>query len=233
MKTVFLQSVSHELRTPLTALMGLSVTVSEHLERLGPERSIALLKRVVANAHKLDRLLSDLLDIDRMSRGVLTLRVAPTDLSSLVMRTLDDLEETSHALVSDIEPVTIGADGPKVERIVENLIHNAVRHTPEGTRVFVRTRAVPGGAELVVEDDGPGIPHELTGQLFDPFTQGPASATAANPGTGIGLTLVARFTELHGGRVNVSEREGGGASFRVWLPSSPAPGSATTPVVSP
>lgn len=223
MKNAFLQSVSHELRTPLTSVIGLSSTVATHFERIGPGRSRELLERVVANAHKLDRLLSDLLDIDRMSRGVLRLKRTPVELSEVVVRVVEELEEVEDTLVAELEPVTVHGDGPKLERIAENLIHNALRHTPAGTTVVVRTRPADGGAELTVEDDGPGIDPELQGVLFDPFTQGPASATAANPGTGIGLTLVARFTELHGGTVTIAEREGGGASFRVWLPSAGEP----------
>jgi hypothetical protein len=94
---------------------------------------------------------------------------------------------------------------------------NAVRHTGADVPISVRVWAGGGGAFLAVEDEGPGVPEELQAAIFEPFRQGP-TASAHSPGTGIGLSLVAMFTELHGGRAWVEDRAGGGASFRVFLP---------------
>jgi len=116
-------------------------------------------------------------------------------------------------------------DPPKLERIVENLVANAVRHTPSTSRIWIRLEPVEEGALLSVEDDGPGVPPELRDAVFEPFRQGP-TATPHSPGTGIGLSLVARFAELHGGRAWVDERPGGGAAFRVFLPAPPGAGLA-------
>ena len=115
-------------------------------------------------------------------------------------------------------PLTARIDGPKVERIVENLLVNAARHAPAGSRIWVRLAAAEnGGAMISVEDDGPGVPLELRETIFGVFERGPSSSSHA-PGSGVGLTLVARFAELHGGRAWVEERPGGGASFKVILP---------------
>jgi signal transduction histidine kinase len=100
---------------------------------------------------------------------------------------------------------------------VENLVVNATRHTPAGTTVWVGVRRQDGGVLLVVEDEGPGVPPELREQVFEPFRKGRNVADHA-PGSGIGLALVARFATLHGGRAWVEDRQGGGASFRVFLP---------------
>jgi signal transduction histidine kinase len=124
----------------------------------------------------------------------------------------------------DLADVVVEVDAPKVERIVENLLANAGRHTPPGTPVWVAVRPEAGGALLVVEDAGPGVPAGSRDSVFEPFHQlGPGTPHA--PGVGVGLSLVGRFAELHGGRAWVEERDGGGASFRVFLPQPPATGA--------
>jgi two-component system, NtrC family, sensor histidine kinase HydH len=110
-------------------------------------------------------------------------------------------------------------DAPKVERIVENLVVNAAKHTQAGTTIWVRVQRQRGGVLLLVEDEGPGVPAQQREQIFQPFQQGRNVADHA-PGSGIGLALVDRLANLHGGRAWVQERPGGGASFRVFLPDT-------------
>ncbi len=222
MKNTFLAAVSHELRSPLTSILGLALTL-ERQERISDDDREDLLARLAANARKLDRLLKDLLDIDRLSRGIVTPQYRLTDIGSLVRRTIEGMDAVAgRHLFVQTEPVLIPVDPAKVERIVENLVANAARHTAEETRIWVRVAPKDGGALIVVEDDGPGVPEEIRTSIFEPFQQGPG-VSRANPGTGIGLSLVARFAELHGGRAWADEREGGGASFAVLLPGSPDP----------
>ena len=116
-------------------------------------------------------------------------------------------------------------DGPKVERIVENLVANALRHTPPGTPLWVRVEPADDGVLIVVEDAGAGVPEDMRATIFEPFRQG-APGLKGTPGVGIGLALVARFASLHGGRAWVEEREGGGSSFRVLLPGEDRPPGA-------
>ncbi len=104
-----------------------------------------------------------------------------------------------------------------ISRIVENLLMNAARHTPADREVWVTVAPEDDQVLIAVEDDGPGIPEEHRDTIFEPFEHGPMTSVH-NPGVGIGLSLVAKFTALHGGRVWVEEREGGGASFRVLIP---------------
>jgi signal transduction histidine kinase len=118
----------------------------------------------------------------------------------------------------DACPLRLEVDPPKVERIVENLLANAARHTPPGTPVWVRVAPWERGGLLVVEDAGPGVPAQLREAIFEPFRQGPRPASHA-PGLGVGLALVRVFAQLHGGSAWVQDRRGGpGASFRVHLP---------------
>jgi PAS domain S-box-containing protein len=219
MKNTFLTAVSHELRSPLTSILGLSLTL-ERTDGLAPEVRQELVGRLSANAQKLDRLLKDLLDIDRLHRGIVEPKLRACDLGALVRGTVEAMEiAADRHLVVRADPVEIEIDAAKVERIVENLITNAVRHAPLDGTIWLRVEEVEDGAMLTVEDDGPGVPLELRGSIFEPFRQGPLRGSHS-AGTGIGLSLVQRFAELHGGRAWVQERDGGGASFRVFLPGT-------------
>jgi PAS domain S-box-containing protein len=223
LKNTFLQAVSHDLRTPLAAILGLAVTLErEDVELTGAEaRDLA--SRIASNARKLDRIVNDLLDLDRIGRGIVQPNVVETDVGGLVERIVaeSDLARQRHVTI-ETAPAFAEVDPPKVERIVENLLVNTGRHTPADARVWVRVREEADGVTIAVEDDGPGIRPELRESIFEPFNRGDARLERGT-GVGIGLALVARFAELHGGRAWVQDREGGGASFRVWLPArSPA-----------
>src|SRR6266702_2561854 len=204
MKNTFLEAVSHELRTPLASILGLALTLERQGDDLPPDRSREMLERLSVNARKLDRLLSDLLDLDRLSRGIVEPRRRPTDVGD--------------------PPVSAEVDGAKVERIVENLVVNAARHTPDGLPIAVRARREDDGVLITVEHSGPGVPEHLKEAVVEPFRQGPQSRSHS-PGVGIGLSLVARFAELHGGRAWAEDRPGGGAAFHVWLPDRDPPPS--------
>ena len=219
MKNTFLAAVSHELRSPLTSILGLALTLERQGDGMPTDDRVDMLERLATNARKLDRLLKDLLDIDRLNRGIVSPRYRVTDVGELVRRTVASLEAVAdRAIQIDADSVVLPVDPAKVERIVENLVVNAVRHTLLTDRVWVRVEPAEGGVLISVDDDGPGVSDELRDEIFEPFRQGP-TASKSSPGTGIGLSLVARFAELHGGRAWVEDRIGGGASFRVYLPS--------------
>ncbi|HEX9344212.1 MAG TPA: ATP-binding protein [Actinomycetota bacterium] len=220
LKTTFMQAVSHDLRTPLTTVLGSALTLERSFANLPTDDVADLLGRLVTNARKLYRLLEDLLDLDRLTKGSLAPRRSPVDLGELVRRVVEESSIGDERVVKlDLPALRTSLDGPKVERIVENLLGN-LRHTPADTMVWIRLRATPEGALLIVEDDGSGVPPELRDKIFQPFRQAD-SANAHAPGSGIGLALVARFATLHGGRAWVEDRHGGGASFRVLLPDAP------------
>ena len=224
LKTTFLQAVSHDLRTPLAAILGLAVTL-EGQPDLRSEESRDLAARISMNARKLDRIVSDLLDLDRISRGILEPNLRAIDLAELVRRVVSESDlPADRPTELELEPVTIEVDAAKIERILENLLSNAARHTPSGSRIWVRVGPEAGGALLIVADDGPGVPPEHREDIFQPFGQG-AGAPGHSPGVGIGLAVVSRFAELHGGRAWVEQREGGGASFRVFLPGKRSRGA--------
>jgi PAS domain S-box-containing protein len=221
MKNTFLQAVSHDLRTPLAAILGLAITMAREDVDVSQAETRDLADRIARNARKLDRLVTDLLDLDRLSRGIVEPLFRPTDVGELVRELVvnsDLIADRSVDLKTD--SVVIAADAAKVERIVENLLGNTVKHTPVTARIWVRVLAWEGGALIVVEDDGPGVPTDQRERIFEAFLRGDTSQHA--PGAGVGLALVARFAELHDGSAWVEDRVGGGASFRVFLPSRPA-----------
>jgi PAS domain S-box-containing protein len=223
MKNTFLQAVSHELRTPLTQVLGTALTLQNKDLNLSPQQQDDFLNGLVKAARKLDGLLSDLLDVDRLGRGIMKPKRRRIDVGGFVRQLVETSEVTEARSVHvDAPAVEAEIDPPKVERIVENLLSNAVRHTPPGTPVWVSVRGEDDGVLLSVEDAGPGISAELRGSVFEPFRQGD-DTVAHSPGMGLGLSLVARFAELHGGRAWVEERSGGGAAFRVFLRGADAP----------
>jgi two-component system sensor histidine kinase KdpD len=173
---------------------------------------------------------TNLLDMDRLARGIVTPQLEPTDVGSLVRRVAEESELVPRdRLVAELDTVVQAVDIAEVERIVENLLANAVRHAPATTTIWIHVHPAPDGVVIAVEDDGHGVPDELRETIFEPFRQGP-DAPVHSPGVGVGLTLVRRFAELMGGRAWVQGREGGGASFRVFLPAEP---KNATPMVPP
>ena len=219
MKNTFLEAVSHDLRTPLTSILGSAITLESVDSDLTGTDAADLLHRITTNARKLERLLSDLLDLDRLQRGIVAPQLRPTDIRELVERCLSEIEIPEGRRIDvDVTPLVVQIDASKVERILENLLSNAIRHTPPEAHIWLRSEAQGLGVLLVVEDDGPGIPDDLHDAVFEPFRQAPGSAAEHSPGVGVGLSLVRRFSELHEGRAWMQARPGGGASFRVFLP---------------
>jgi PAS domain S-box-containing protein len=218
MKNTFLEAVSHDLRTPLTSILGSALTLESSGLDLPADDALDLIGRIAGNARKLERLLGDLLDLDRLQRGIVAPQRRPTDLAALIARAVDESDDPNrHLIVTDVASGTYHLDAAKVERIVENLLSNALRHTPASTRIWIRTVPAEGGVTIIAEDAGPGVPEELRDAVFEPFRQAPGSSSEHSPGVGIGLSLVRRFAELHHGKAWLEPRPGGGASFRVFL----------------
>jgi PAS domain S-box-containing protein len=228
MKNTFLQAVSHDLRTPLSVVLGIALTLDREDLTLSPNEARDLRRRLAVNARKLERMLSNLLDLERLKRGVVEANPELTDVGQLILRSVAEADFlTDRDVRLQADPILATIDPAKVERIVENLLANAAKHTPDGAVIWIRVIPEEGGIQIVVEDDGPGVPQDVRTAIFEPFRQGPGDHPS--PGAGIGLSLVARFAALHGGTAWVQDREGGGASFRVRLPSEDVPREATRP----
>ncbi len=218
-KTTFLTAVSHDIRTPLSAILGNALTL-EGGDRLGitEEERKQLIHSLAAKARRLNTIVTDLLDTERLARGVVEPKLQEIAVGKLVSLLVWDSEAMAGRKVHvDTRSAAAWVDPQMVSRIVENLLTNAARHTPPDSQVWVRVRPEDDDVLIAVEDDGPGVPEEHREAVFQPFEHGPMT-TVHNPGVGVGLSLVAKFAELHGGRAWVEDREGGGASFRVLLP---------------
>lgn len=217
MKTAFLRSVSHEVRTPLAAISGFAHLLAEHGSTLSPEQLATIFQSVANSAAKLERMFTEMSELDRLSRGLVVADRAPCDLLELAQRAVDETDTDDHPVTVSGNNVGVDVDTPKVERIVHHLVLNAVRHTPPATPIDIRIEDDAGSALIVVDDSGEGIPDDLKDAIFEPFRQGKPSA----PGIGIGLALVAELAELHGGRAWVEDSATGGARFMVLLVATP------------
>jgi PAS domain S-box-containing protein len=218
LRDMILSTVSHELRTPLTSILGFSITLSEKGSDLSDEQRKLIFEHLRDESRRLERLLTDLLDVDRLRHGLVKPTFQETDVGRLVANVVPQLAAEAGPIQVDVESVVAEIDPPKVERIAENLLANAVKHTPAGTPIRVRVEQAGDGVLIAVDDEGPGVAEGKRETVFELFNRGDADA-AQVAGTGIGLALVAQFAALHGGRAWTEPGPEGGSSFRVYLPA--------------
>jgi signal transduction histidine kinase len=220
-RTRFFANVSHELRTPLALILGPVERLLAREELGGGERKD--LEVVRRNARVLMRHVNALLDVAKLDAGQMRLAYVEEDLARLVRLCAENFEGlvAERRLRFALElpsalPAQVDAD--KVQRVVLNLLSNAVKFTPEEGSLRVALAAEAGWGRLVVEDSGPGVPAALREAIFERFQQGEGGTVRELGGTGLGLAIARDFVTLHGGRIRVEERPGGGARFVVELP---------------
>lgn len=219
-KDDFLTVVAHELRNPLaaiTAAFGVLDRARTSEERVRPRQVILL------QASHLARLVEDLLDAGRVMNGKIRLHRAPIDLADTLTRSVGTLMQAGrleqHRITIDTEPVWVDADAVRVEQIVVNLLVNSVKYTPAGGSIHVTVTKETNDAVLRIRDTGIGMPPDLVPRVFGLFVQGDRPADRDPGGLGIGLSLVRRLVELHGGKVKASsDGPGQGSTFEVRLP---------------
>ena len=220
----FVADASHELRTPLTSVLANLELLVDSLR--GADRETA--ESALRSTQRMRRLVGDLLLLARSDAGQAPPR-EPLDLSDVVTEAASELESMSreHVVELDMSPTPTLGNRDDLQRVVINLLENALRHTPPGTRVTASTRPLPdGSAQLVVADDGPGIPAELRPKLFARFIRGAGDRGGS---FGLGLAIVAAVTQAHGGSVDADASPHGGARFTVHLPPPTAEGPQRQP----
>jgi PAS domain S-box-containing protein len=228
-KDEFLAMLGHELRNPLGTITN-AVAVLERLS--GDDASTRHLTAIInRQTSHLTRLVDDLLDVARVTSGKIRLQAEPVDLHALVRHCLETLTHAGrtqqHHVVLRGEPVHVAGDAARLEQVVNNLVDNALKYTPPGGTVTVTTERRGADAILSVRDTGRGISPDVLARVFDLFVQEPQSLDRTRGGLGLGLTLVKRLVELHGGSVAAtSEGPDRGSEFTVRLPAlaHPAPG---------
>ena len=224
-KDEFLATLSHELRNPLAAITSATSVIRRRLATgQDVERPLEVLERQIRNSA---RLLDDLLDVARITRGVMQLKKEPVLIEGVVRSAIESqaalIESAGHALTIELppEPVIVDADPTRLEQIVSNLLNNAAKYTPAGGRIVVAVERRWGEVAIRVKDSGNGIPAALLPRVFDLFVQAEQSLARSQGGLGLGLTLVRKLAELHGGAVEAhSEGPGKGSEFVVRLPAT-------------
>lgn len=222
-KDDFLAMLAHELRNPLAPIVS-----AMHVLRLHPEdaQRVQQAREVVERqvGHQV-RLLDELLDVSRITRGKIELRKTPVDLAAVVAEAVETtrplIDERGHRLTVQVpdEPLHVHADATRLGQVIANLLNNAAKFTDPGGAIVVTLATHDTDAIVRVRDTGHGIPPEMHSHVFDLFTQVDPSLARSQGGLGIGLTLVRRIVEMHGGRVEVqSEGRGRGTEFTVRLP---------------
>jgi K+-sensing histidine kinase KdpD len=214
-RTAIQEAVAAEVRRPLTSILGITLAL-KHADPTSPDGR-EMLRQLAANARKLDRLVGELLDIDRIAAGTFTPNLRRTDLEALVRRVAAESPDLANREIDiQTDHVALEIDPGLTEQIVEALLANAGRRTVPGSSVWVTVTAAEGGAVIAVDDLGPEIPASLRQAMFAAVRDDGPDGQRVHGSTG--LSLLSRLVEVHGGRCWVEDRATEGVSFRIFLP---------------
>ncbi|HEV7280209.1 MAG TPA: PAS domain S-box protein [Pirellulaceae bacterium] len=226
-KNEFLATLAHELRNPLAPIRtGLELM---RLNGDDPQETAEIRDVMERQTQQMMRLIDDLLEVARITQGKLELRTATVNLSDVVRSAVDAsrpfIDEGGHELVVSVpaEPIRLEADPHRLQQVFSNLLNNAAKYTPDGGRIELSAAVEKGGVAVAVRDNGIGIPPEMKDRIFEMFAQIDRSMERSYSGLGIGLTLVKRLVEMHGGTIDVrSDGRDLGSEFVVHLPAKEA-----------
>jgi len=218
------QMLVHDLKSPLAAILG----NLDLLVMVGDEQWMQLVERSQRSATRMLRMILDLLDVERLEAGRIIPVLGQVNLIDLARAAMDEADVTARMrrVMPQIDlpdEAWIEADPALVRRVLDNLIANAIAHSPEGSRVQLSVRRRDEGVELSVTDSGPGVPVELREEVFEKYAQLQTRPAGSSLNKGLGLTFCRLVVEAHGGTIWVEESPGGGACFRTLLPDASAP----------
>ncbi len=226
LKDEFLASMSHELRTPLTGILGLSEALQLQTHGSLNERQLKALRNIEKSGRHLLELINDILDLSKIEAGKLDLQLEPFSVVEVCQASLQLVKGMAHQknhnidFAINISPIMLRADARRMKQMLVNLLSNAIKFTPEGGQIGLEVEARPeeNTIRFSVWDKGIGIRSEELGKLFQPFVQLDSSLERQYAGTGLGLSLVQRMAELHGGSVQLESAYGEGSRFTITLP---------------
>jgi two-component system OmpR family sensor kinase len=216
----FIADASHELRTPLTSVRGLAEYGLQQGDDAAPEELLRLMDLVAREAGRMGRLVDDLLLLARFDAGR-ALDRQPVDLASIAAEAVQQARLVAAGRpvgLEAAEPVIVVADAERLRQVIDNLIGNAVQHTPPQTPVSVTVSSAAGSGQLTVADRGPGMTQEQASHVFDRFYRTDDARTRARGGAGLGLAIARSLTAAHGGELTVDTKPGEGAAFHLRLP---------------
>jgi len=216
---VVLNTLAHDMRRHLTPIIGVSETLLKHSSKLSEAERAEYVAITLRHALQLEHLVHEMIDLQRFDSVGWILHRQPTDVRALIDALVPELDIGNRPLTVNGDGRAVNIDPGLLERIIDNLVQNAKTHTPAGSPIIIATQSDSTGANVIVQDSGPGVPDTIKTAIFDDFRSGNAG------GSGVGLSLVKRFSEIHGGRAWVEDVKGGGARFCVNLPE--AGGAAT------
>ena len=224
LRDIFFTVASHELKTPLTVLLGNAQAIQRRVERAGKysERDLQAIQSIATQTVRINRLINLLLDISRIESGQLSLALAPLDLVGLTRRMIHEvqpeLRQHTTTLVAPEKPVRVNGDELRLEQVIQNLIRNAIKYSPEGGEVQITIETRDTMACLSVSDHGIGIPEDERPQVFQRFFRARNAEAYKISGLGVGLFVVREIISRHGGTIEISSRENEGSTFVICLP---------------
>ncbi len=228
LKSEFVSMVSHEFRTALVGIQGFSEILST--EANSPEEVKSLAGDIFNDAQRLNRMINEMLDLDRMEAGKIRIQPKPVDMNSLVREVIDRARASSekHSLRTELDEALpiINADPDRLIQVISNLVSNAVKYSPDGGEVTISTAAENGQVRVAVKDQGVGIPPEFIGRVFGRYERFENSKTSKVVGTGLGLAISRQIVELHGGKIWVESKVGSGSTFQFTVPLQLGAGGA-------
>ena len=220
LKSEFVSLVSHEFRTALVGIQGFSEMIRD--QELSPDETKAFAGDINNDAQRLNRMITEMLDLDRIEAGRMTLNIVPLDLNAIITEASERARASSprHTIAANLDPTlpAVRGDSDRLFQVVSNLLSNAVKYSPGGGEVLVTTQARDGMVEVSVTDHGLGIPADFVKKLFVRYERFEDKSKAKIVGTGLGLAITRQIVDMHGGKIWVDSTVGLGSQFHFTVP---------------